>query len=73
MLEKMEFCYCKCENVEGVSNGLILYQRIWVSVLTNWGLPNEVESYKNPGTYTTEWTLNDDGTWDIDPEGLKSN
>ena len=38
------------------------------TVLTNWGLPNEVESYKNPGTYTTEWTLNDDGTWDIDPK-----
>ena len=58
----------KCENVEGVMQWLNFVSTDLGTVLTNWGLPNEVESYKNPGTYTTEWTLNDDGTWDIDPK-----
>lgn len=58
----------KCENVEGVMQWLNFVSTDLGTVLTNWGLPNEVESYKNPGTYTTEWTLNDDGTWNIDPK-----
>ena len=57
----------KCENVEGVMQWLNFVATDLGTVLTNWGMPNEVESYKNPGTYTTEWTLNDDGSWTIDP------
>lgn len=65
--EKWTFVTDKCENVEGVMQWLNFVATDLGTVLTNWGLPNEVESYKNPGTYTTEWTLADDGTWEIDP------
>lgn len=61
----------KCENVEGVMQWLNFVATDLGTVLTNWGMPNEVESYKNPGTYTTEWTLNDDGSWAIDPAAKK--
>lgn len=65
--DRWTFVTDKCENVEGVMQWLNFVATDLGTVLTNWGMPNEVESYKNPGTYTTEWTLNDDGTWEIDP------
>ena len=65
--DRWTFVTDKCENVAGVMQWLNFVATDLGTVLTNWGLPNEVESYKNPGTYTTEWTLADDGTWEIDP------
>jgi putative aldouronate transport system substrate-binding protein len=58
----------KCEDVAGVMQWLDFVSTDLGTVLTNWGMPNEVESYENPGTYTTEWTLEDDGTWYINPD-----
>ena len=31
--------------------------------LTGWGMPNEVQSYKNPDETVCIWELYDDGTW----------
>lgn len=53
----------KCENVAGVMKWLDFIMTDKGIALVNWGIPGDVESYKNPGTYTEIWHLNDDGTW----------
>ena len=53
----------KCENVAGVMKWLDFIMSDKGIALVNWGMPGEVESYKNPGTYTEIWHLNEDGTW----------
>ena len=53
----------KCENVAGVMKWLDFIMSDKGIALVNWGMPGEVESYKNPGTYSEIWHLNEDGTW----------
>lgn len=58
----------KCQNVAGVMKWLDFILSDKGIALTNWGIPGDVESYKNPGTYTEIWHLNDDGTWNFNED-----
>lgn len=62
----------KCENVEGVMNWLNFVSTDLGTILTNWGMPNEVESYANPGTMSVQWVLEDDGTWYMTDEAKEA-
>ena len=53
----------KCENVEGVLGWIDFTLSDKGIALVNWGMPNEVQSYKNPDTTSCIWELNDDGSW----------
>lgn len=53
----------KCENVEGVMQWLDFTLSDKGIALTGWGMPNEVQSYKNPDETVCIWELYDDGTW----------
>lgn len=56
----------KCEDVSGVMTWIDFTLSDKGIGLTHWGMPNDVESYKNPGTYERIWSLYSDGTWEID-------
>jgi len=53
----------KCENVEGVLSWIDFILSDKGIALVNWGMPNEVKSYKNPDETVCIWELNEDGTW----------
>lgn len=56
----------KCKDPAGVMKWIDFTQTDVGIALTNWGMPNEVESFKNPGTYAAIWHLNEDGSWNFD-------
>ena len=58
----------KCQDVAGAMKWLDFIMSDKGIGLTCWGIPGEVESYKNPGTYTSIWSINDDGTWQFSDE-----
>jgi hypothetical protein len=53
----------KCEDVQGTLNWIDFTLSDTGIALTCWGMPNEVQSYKNPDQTVCIWELNDDGTW----------
>ena len=55
----------KCEDVAGVMKFLDFTMSDKGIALTNYGMPNEVQSYKNPDETLSTWELYEDGTWKI--------
>ncbi len=58
----------KCEDVAGVMKWLDFSMTDKGIALTNWGMPNEVQSYKNPEETSCIWELYEDGTWKFNDE-----
>ena len=58
----------KCEDVAGTMKWIDFTMSDKGIALTCWGMPNEVQSYKNPETTSKIWELNEDGTWKFNDE-----
>jgi len=58
----------KCEDVAGVMKWIDFTMSDKGIALTNWGIPNEVQSYKNPEETVCIWELYEDGTWKFNDE-----
>lgn len=56
----------KCEDVEGVMKWLNFVSTDRGTMLTNWGMPNDIASYADPDTTIASWRLEEDGTWCAD-------
>ncbi len=58
----------KCEDVAGLMKWIDFTTTDKGIALTCWGMPNEVQSYKNPEETVCIWELNEDGTWKFNDE-----
>ena len=58
----------KCEDVAGLMKWIDFTMSDKGIALTCWGMPNEVQSYKNPEETVCIWELNEDGTWKFNDE-----
>lgn len=57
----------KALNPEGIMKWIDFTMTDPGAALTNWGMPGEVQSYKNPDTTKTIWNITSPTEWAIDP------